>query len=43
MNNSGNRCYSEMVGDVNAVGPDRTWKFTTKNFVVRAVTIQRRT
>jgi len=43
MNNSDSRYYAVMVGGANIVEPDQTWKFTTRNSVVRAAMILKRT
>jgi hypothetical protein len=32
-----------MAGNAKGAGPDRTWKFTTRNFVVTAVMMLKRT
>jgi hypothetical protein len=42
-NDSEKRYYGVMAGDVRAAEADRIWRFTTRNFVVRAATITKKT
>jgi len=43
MNSYENTYFAGTAGSANVVGPDRIWRFTTKNFAAKAVLIPRRT